>query len=408
LVGVVAGQQSFTPVADLAGVIEPPVERVPINAGQVITGVAQRYVIQMPPDAQHPQGWIGVQSATPGAGPVTELALPTGAQWAGAVAASDDGARVLGRLAYSNGTVRACIWDGATPAVWAVGTNAMQEPAGLSADGARMLLRIGQVPAVQTRVVSASQSLVVTAPADEEPPLQVYGQVLSPSGENVAGRYGFSSVFEWNAAGGTTLEQPPFTGRFDAAAASDNGRCSFVTYEDNSSLLTATWADGAWRSIPGFLSVCQRRDGAQIGGLVLPDNVARAAIWSPTTGQEDLRTALEARGIDVQGWILWDLRYISPDGSKLVGRGLAPGSEQLQWWVATITPYAAADIGKAGGVGGSDGMLDNNDFVVFISRFFAHDERADMGKRTGERGVDGVFDNDDFIAFISLFFNGEP
>ncbi|HRR53963.1 MAG TPA: GC-type dockerin domain-anchored protein, partial [Candidatus Methanomethylicus sp.] len=43
----------------------------------------------------------------------------------------------------------------------------------------------------------------------------------------------------------------------------------------------------------------------------------------------------------------------------------------------------AADIGSTGGVPGTDGVLDNNDFVVFIDWFFAQDNRADVGSTGG-------------------------
>jgi hypothetical protein len=65
-----------------------------------------------------------------------------------------------------------------------------------------------------------------------------------------------------------------------------------------------------------------------------------------------------------------------------------------------------ADVGQQGGIGGGDEMLDNNDFVVFIDRFFAGDARADYGAQGGLPGPDGTFDNNDFIVFIDLFFSG--
>jgi putative intracellular protease/amidase len=65
-----------------------------------------------------------------------------------------------------------------------------------------------------------------------------------------------------------------------------------------------------------------------------------------------------------------------------------------------------ADVGAAGGLPGSDGQLNNNDFIAFISYFFAGDPHADMGTPGGLPGHDGQFDNNDFIAFISAFFNG--
>ncbi|MFT3684137.1 MAG: GC-type dockerin domain-anchored protein [Phycisphaerales bacterium] len=65
-----------------------------------------------------------------------------------------------------------------------------------------------------------------------------------------------------------------------------------------------------------------------------------------------------------------------------------------------------ADIGGQGGIAGPDGFYDNNDFIVFIDRFFARDPIADVGRQGGLEGSDGNFDNNDFIAFISQFFQG--
>jgi hypothetical protein len=78
-------------------------------------------------------------------------------------------------------------------------------------------------------------------------------------------------------------------------------------------------------------------------------------------------------------------------------------------WVPAISPpppACPADFGGAGGVAGGDGVLDNNDFIVFISKFFAQDPVADVGSAGGVAGADGAFDNNDFIVFISLFFSG--
>ena len=68
-----------------------------------------------------------------------------------------------------------------------------------------------------------------------------------------------------------------------------------------------------------------------------------------------------------------------------------------------LTVYSA-DIGVQGGVYGHDGVLDNNDFVVFIDLFFAGDARANVGSAGGEPGNDGAFDNNDFVVFIDRFF----
>jgi hypothetical protein len=64
-----------------------------------------------------------------------------------------------------------------------------------------------------------------------------------------------------------------------------------------------------------------------------------------------------------------------------------------------------ADMGRQGGEEGQDNRLDNNDFIIFINYFFAHDARADLGRQGGEHASDGAWDNNDFVAFIDYFFN---
>ncbi|HYD01384.1 MAG TPA: GC-type dockerin domain-anchored protein [Phycisphaerales bacterium] len=75
--------------------------------------------------------------------------------------------------------------------------------------------------------------------------------------------------------------------------------------------------------------------------------------------------------------------------------------------LSLVVTLCIPDIGAAGGVFAADGNLDNNDFVVFIDRFFAQDPvTADIGVTGGLFGRDGRFDNNDFIVFIDRFFEG--
>ncbi|MDP1661350.1 MAG: GC-type dockerin domain-anchored protein [Phycisphaerales bacterium] len=69
-------------------------------------------------------------------------------------------------------------------------------------------------------------------------------------------------------------------------------------------------------------------------------------------------------------------------------------------------PCGPADVGGQGGVPGADGVLDNNDFIVFIDYFFANNPLADRGIQGGVAGSDGSWDNNDFIVFIDQFFSG--
>jgi 6-phosphogluconolactonase (cycloisomerase 2 family) len=69
-------------------------------------------------------------------------------------------------------------------------------------------------------------------------------------------------------------------------------------------------------------------------------------------------------------------------------------------------PCGNTDLGKAGGLEGADGFLDNNDFIAFITYFFAGNPLADFGRAGGNAGSDGQLDNNDFIAYIDQFFFG--
>ncbi|HYD01992.1 MAG TPA: GC-type dockerin domain-anchored protein, partial [Phycisphaerales bacterium] len=78
-----------------------------------------------------------------------------------------------------------------------------------------------------------------------------------------------------------------------------------------------------------------------------------------------------------------------------------------RWIGRTIfPPCGPADIGATGGLDAPDGRLDNNDFVVFIDRFFAQVPSADVGSTGGVAGIDGAWDNNDFVVFIDRFFAG--
>ncbi len=97
-----------------------------------------------------------------------------------------------------------------------------------------------------------------------------------------------------------------------------------------------------------------------------------------------------------------------------VTRSTTPGSVTGNIYVtiaANVTPVTQcgpADIGGQGGVDGADGVLNNNDFVVFINHFFASDPSADIGVQGGIPGSDGAWNNNDFIVFINQFFAGCP
>ncbi|MDP1661991.1 MAG: GC-type dockerin domain-anchored protein, partial [Phycisphaerales bacterium] len=100
-----------------------------------------------------------------------------------------------------------------------------------------------------------------------------------------------------------------------------------------------------------------------------------------------------------------DGRYV---GFSSFAGNLVPGdtNNASDAFIRDLGPACPADLGTQGGAPGSDGVLDNNDFIVFIDYFFAHDPLADRGVQGGVPGSDGAFDNNDFIVFIDQFFAG--
>lgn len=71
-----------------------------------------------------------------------------------------------------------------------------------------------------------------------------------------------------------------------------------------------------------------------------------------------------------------------------------------------VNTCCPADLGMRSGVAGSDGVLDNNDFIAFIDLYFAGDPRADRGGQGGVPGADAEFDNNDFVVYINEYFAG--
>jgi hypothetical protein len=96
-----------------------------------------------------------------------------------------------------------------------------------------------------------------------------------------------------------------------------------------------------------------------------------------------------------------DLVHYSAAGD--MGYGRAVFAE-----LATARPAACstADLGSEGGAAEADGLLDNNDFVLFVQQFFDEDLQSDIGSEGGLARGDGLLDNNDFVVFVNAFFAG--
>lgn len=410
--GAALGQVGFRPATEVVAV-EPPPNIVPMNAGQVILGLADRYVYRT---SNTSTAW-GQTALTADFVTVVPLALPPGGVTSYPVSISSDGRRVLGQVSYTPTSVtRAALWqDGGAPLVYSVGNAPNQRPQ--QADDAcdKWVLTTG-LSAFDSRTYVAGPDGFVEVEAYEDDIVSTFSRAISPDGTLIAGKFNGvpGPVFVWDQLGGARQVEPLNSHGLLPVCVSNGGGtvvCGAGGSDPGSDfLLSAVYSPSGLRMLTDVWGTYLSRDGAMVLGYTndVYETPSRAIWWTPTLGSEDLNDALVARGIDLRGWTLKEARFISADGRRLVGRGFPPGSTQKHWWVAEIESLAAADVGKAGGLGGSDGKLDNNDFIVFIHRFFAQDARADVGKAGGARGGDGKFDNNDFCAFIGLFFGGEP
>jgi hypothetical protein len=80
---------------------------------------------------------------------------------------------------------------------------------------------------------------------------------------------------------------------------------------------------------------------------------------------------------------------------------------------SVLLACSPADIANTDGDAGPDGTVDNGDFSLFFSAFFADESDparllADVANTDGDPGADGTVDNGDFTLFFSAFFVGCP
>ena len=160
--------------------------------------------------------------------------------------------------------------------------------------------------------------------------------------------------------------------------------------------------------------------------LGIPDRIVYASI---AAGADGVNRNLAVAGAPPWSWHLTAFHGFSGATAEILDgwpafvesdvQGWIDNTEgQIGFWTYTVmaelpsvpvAPCGPADIGAAGGAPGpwgGDGVLDNNDFVVFIDWFFAHDARADRGATGGVPGSDGLFNNNDFVVFVDQFFGG--
>ncbi|MBY0309009.1 MAG: hypothetical protein K2Q09_09730, partial [Phycisphaerales bacterium] len=114
---------------------------------------------------------------------------------------------------------------------------------------------------------------------------------------------------------------------------------------------------------PAGISVAGAVEAAYVG----PDGTLQ---WNPPVTELNSQTVSKGR--------LWAVG--TPRGGAVMTYNNGGTQLALSHIADDATPPAcAADLGIQGGSAGQDGQLDNNDFIAFITAFFANDPRADLG-----------------------------
>jgi uncharacterized membrane protein len=251
-------------------------------------------------------------------------------------------------------------------------------------------------------------------------PLSTNPRTVSADGNRIVG-----GLTLWNIAANTrsAITPPPGATSIGINDASDDSSVwvGYGTVQNTQRVLR--WVGNlptVLPSPPQALSAraeCTDAAGAILGGSYLrllpaffndPPSERRAMIWRGDLGSIDLTEyATLTLGLNLSGTLLVSCNGISADGRVLVGEGRAAGAT-VSWMLRLpgAVAFCAADLGQQGGAVGPDGVLDNNDFIIFIAAFFTANARADVGRTGGLHGRDGILDNNDFVAFIDLFFQG--
>ncbi|HYD00534.1 MAG TPA: GC-type dockerin domain-anchored protein [Phycisphaerales bacterium] len=139
--------------------------------------------------------------------------------------------------------------------------------------------------------------------------------------------------------------------------------------------------------------------------------VTRAALFIPGAGLIDLEGRVlggyDGLGLktlaSLDGYGRWQSRVLA-GGDRIFLVGLDVDNNRVPLLLERVP--CPADVGSTGGEQSADGLLNSNDFVVFIDMFFRRDTFADVGSTGALVGSDGAFNNNDFVVFIDLFFDG--
>src|SRR5262249_39148566 len=64
--------------------------------------------------------------------------------------------------------------------------------------------------------------------------------------------------------------------------------------------------------------------------------------WTAATGMQSVKALLQAAGVNIPGWQLFEATAVSADGTKIVGNGRDPNG-RFQAWIADLSDLCFAE-----------------------------------------------------------------
>jgi probable HAF family extracellular repeat protein len=180
---------------------------------------------------------------------------------------------------------------------------------------------------------------------------------VSADGSVISGTYSVSvpmRAYRWTAATGIVfLDSLPTNTVFskgDGISADGKVIVGFSTSTRTPNGEAVRWdAAGVHSLVSTPLPFASEADAASADGSIIvgraafDPSVSEAFIWDPANGMRNLRTILQADGVNLDGWVLGEGLSVSADGRTIVGIGTDPSGHQ-EGWIATLPEPASGSV----------------------------------------------------------------
>ncbi len=143
----------------------------------------------------------------------------------------------------------------------------------------------------------------------------------------------------------------------------------------------------------GALAVGVSGDGNTVVGTTRFQSATTAFVWTPDTGMVDLNEYLSARGVNLDGWYLFEGRGVSADARTFTGTGVYFGE------ILGFVAWLDADCTSCPADFNCDSSINSQDFYEFMENFINQSPRSDFNR-------DGSRDSRDLFDYLNVLFTG--